>query len=530
MLTADFLEIDLLAWLRTVIRAWKLLVGIIILALLVAGVYTLLQPRLYKATAVLMITQTSLQTSPDPQLADSRKSMSGQRLDRPARTLSGTPTGGAAARAQVLSALVRSPFARNAGSLYLIQFANYLLPLISVPYLVRVLEPAGYGAAAFAQGFINYLMLFVEYGFDWSATRKISVQRDDPKAVSATALQVWGAKGLLSLAGFGVLLVATAVVPKLAEVSWLLFAFYGLVIGNVLFPTWLFQGMESMVAISVINLGMRAAVLVGMFALVRRPEDVVIYAVLTGGGGVAAGAVGAAVAWRMFGLKPMRISWAGVWGALKEGWVLFLSKASVSLYTVGNAFILGLLTGPVAVGYYSAAERIVKGSLSLVSPLAQAVYPRFNKLAAESKELALFWGQRMLLVMGGIGLVLSLVILVGANIIVSVLLGLQYGPSIGVMQIMALVPLLVSISNVLGVQLMLSFGLDKAFTAILFGAGFLNVITAIFLAPGLGAVGMAVAVLISEAFVTVAMLAYLHRQGLGPVSSWGLQPWPRKEL
>jgi len=68
MLTADFLEIDLLAWLRTVIRAWKLLVGIMILALLVAGVYTLLQPRLYKATAVLTTAQTSLQTSPDPQL------------------------------------------------------------------------------------------------------------------------------------------------------------------------------------------------------------------------------------------------------------------------------------------------------------------------------------------------------------------------------------------------------------------------------------------------------------------------------
>uniref|UniRef100_UPI0035E41F49 Wzz/FepE/Etk N-terminal domain-containing protein n=1 Tax=Thermoflexus sp. TaxID=1969742 RepID=UPI0035E41F49 len=66
--TTDFLEIDLLAWLRTVIRAWKLLVGIMILALLVAGIYTLLQPRLYKATAVLVTGQASAQTSPDPQL------------------------------------------------------------------------------------------------------------------------------------------------------------------------------------------------------------------------------------------------------------------------------------------------------------------------------------------------------------------------------------------------------------------------------------------------------------------------------
>ncbi|HXG36598.1 MAG TPA: flippase [Dehalococcoidia bacterium] len=420
---------------------------------------------------------------------------------------------------EIVRAGLKSGVARNAASLYLIQFANYIVPLIMVPYLVRVLGPAGYGAVAFAQGFINYLMLFVEYGFDWSVTRKISVQRENLEAVNHTALHVWTAKGLLAVVGFVVLLALTPLVAKLGEVRWLLLALYGLVLGNVLFPTWLFQGMERMVAISVINLGMKLSVLAGVFLLVKRPEDALLYAGLLGGGSLLAGLTGVAVAFWMFGLRPGRVSFGGVWEALKEGWVLFLSKASVSLYTAGNAFILGMLTNHTVVGYYSAAEKIVKSLLGLLGPIAQAAYPRFSKLAAESKERALFWGRRMLLLMGSAGFAISVGILAGANIIVSPLLGSQFGPSVPVMRILAFLPFLISLSNVLGIQLMIPLGKDRAFTLILFGAGVLNVSLALLLAPAWHERGMAVAVLLSEIFVTSAMFLYLAKVGLSVISA-----------
>ncbi len=419
---------------------------------------------------------------------------------------------------------LKSAVVRNAVSLYVIQFANYIVPLVMVPYLVRVLGPAGYGAVAFAQGFINYLMLFVEYGFDWSATRKISVMREDLAAVNRIALHVWAAKGLLSLVGLVVLGALTVAVPKLREVTVLLFALYGLVLGNALFPTWLFQGMERMVAISVINLGMKLSVLAGVFLLVKRPDDAVLYAGLLGGGSLLAGLAGALVALRMFGLRLVRISARGIWEVLREGWTLFLSKASVSLYTAGNAFILGMLTNHTVVGYYSAAERIVKSVLRLLGPISQAAYPRLSKLAAESRERALLWGWRMLLLMGSAGFVLSLVILVGANLIVSVLLGPRFGPSIFVMRILALLPFLIALSNVLGIQLMIPFGKDRAFTLILFGAGVLNVSLAIILAPIWHEKGMAIAVLLSEIFVTSTMFLYVNKVGLFSTSTEGAVP------
>lgn len=409
---------------------------------------------------------------------------------------------------------LRSTVARNAASLYLIHFANYVVPVIMVPYLVRALGPAGYGAVAFAQGLINYLMLFVEYGFDWSATRRISVLRGDKQSVNRIVVHVWAAKGLLSLVVLGLLALLVGFVPKLREVSVLLIALYGLILGNALFPTWLFQGMERMAAISLINLGMKLSILTGVFLLVRQPQDALVYAGLMGGGSVLAGLVGAVVAFRTFGLRVVRPSVQGVREVLKEGWVLFLSKASVGLYTTGNAFILGILTNHMVVGYYSVAEKIVKSVLGLLGPIAQAAYPRFSRLAADSKDKAVVWGRRTLLIMGSAGFGLTAAIVIFAPVIADILLGSQFKPSVAVIRVLSPIIFLIALSNVLGIQVMLPFGKDQAFTFTLFSAGALNVLFAVLFASRWGAMGMALAVLLSELFVTVTMALVLHHDNI----------------
>lgn len=397
-----------------------------------------------------------------------------------------------------------STIARNAAALYLIQFANYVVPLIMVPYLVRVLGPAGYGAVAFAQGFINYLILFVEYGFDWSATRRISVLRDDPEAVNWIAVHVWAAKALLSLMGLGVLGLLILTVPQLGEVALLLLALYGLVLGNVLFPTWLFQGMERMVAISLINLGMKLGVLAGVFLLVRQPEDAWLYAGLLGGGSVLAGLVGAGVGMRMFGIRPKSVSLRGVWEVLREGWTLFLSKASVSLYTAGNTFILGMLTNHTVVGYYSAAEKIVKSVLGLLGPISQAAYPRFSKMASESRDKALFWMRKMLLLIGGLGSIMTIILFLAAPLIGMIILGHQFQRSIAVVHILSPLVFLIGVNNTLGIQVLFPFNQERWVAIIVFVAGLINIVLAALLAPRFAEQGMAVAVLLAELFVTVA--------------------------
>jgi PST family polysaccharide transporter len=404
---------------------------------------------------------------------------------------------------------LRSSVAQNAASLYIIHFANYLLPLITVPYVVRVLNPSGYGLVAFGQSFVGYFMVFTGYGFSFSATRKISVARHDPAAVSRTVFSVWTAKLLLCLICFIVLVLLVHLVPTLQQNRSLLFILYGLTLGDVLFPTWLFQGMERMVNISVINLLIRLLVVVGIFTLIKQPEDYLLYAGLSSVGSIVAGLVGAAWAFHLFDLHPVMPTPREIWETLKEGWMLFLSMASISLYTVGNAFILGMLTTPTVVGYYSAAEKIVKAVMGLTGPISQAAYPRFAKFASESRERTFYWGQKMLYVMGSFGLIFCLITIIESPLIVRLLLGNQFELSITPLRILSFIIFIVAVNNVLGIQIMLPLGKDNIFTYFVFCGGFINISLAFLFAPHWQSIGMALAVTISELFIMIMEVFYL---------------------
>ncbi len=412
-----------------------------------------------------------------------------------------------------------SAVGRNALSLYLLQFGNYAIPLATVPYLVRVLGPEKFGLVAFGQGLMAYFSLVVNYGFDWSATRKIAVNHDDQAALSQTVSDVWAAKALLCAATALILFVLVLSVPKLSEVSRLLLILYGCVVGNMLFPTWLFQGMERMGVISATNLGVRVVGAITIFTFVHHPGDFVLYALVLSAQWLTAGLMGVAAAFRLFHLRLALPSWYGVQREIADSAAFFFTTAAISLYTSGNAFVLGLLANPAAVGYYSAAERIVIAVAGLVQPLSQAVYPRFSRLARDSKTQALLWARRMLVLTGGGGLLLSILLCAGAPLIVHVVLGPKYAPSAEVMAIMSPLPVLIAISNVFGVQLLVPFGYENNLLAIVVTAGFINITLAVLLAPHWLGPGMAGAVLISETFVTLGSFTRAWSLKINPLSA-----------
>lgn len=414
--------------------------------------------------------------------------------------------------------IFRSTVGNNILSLYGLQFANYLLPLVTIPYLVRVLGVEKYGLVAFGQGLIGYFALVIDYGFNYSATRKISVRRDNMREVCGIASAVWAAKVLIFFLGLAVLFALSAAIPAIGDNRILVFVLYGMTLGNVLFPLWLFQGLEKMISIAVVNFIAKLVVTVCIFVFVRAPSDVLVYASLLAIQWTLAGALAMGYSFVAFKLHlvPPRI--LDVKDAFVDGWTLFLSTGAVSLYTTGNSFILGLLTNNAAVGYYSAAEKLVRAFRGLMGPVSQAVFPRFSRLANESKQQALLWGRRLLFSMAGIGFVLSSVLLLGAGPIVTFILGKSFGPAIAVTRILSFLPFFIGVSNVLGVQLMIPFGRDKAFTSILFGAGLVNLIMAILLAPLLLQDGMALSVVFTESMVAMSMMLYLHRNKMNPLS------------
>ncbi len=425
---------------------------------------------------------------------------------------SGTPT----KIFQFVSKWQKSRVGRNILSLYVIQFANYILPLITLPYLVRVLGPEKFGVVAFVQSLIAYFVLIVNYGFNWTATRKISLLTGDIKEVSRIASNVWLAKILLCMMSIMILSILVGIVPRLSEVSELVFILYGIVIGNILFPVWLYQGLERMVSFSLINLSVRVISTIGIFALIHDPTDYIIYAGLLSLQWLGAGFIAVCFAYTILELQFIFPSWIGAREELKEGWMLFLSKGAIGIYTVGNAFILGMLTNNSVVGYYIAAEKIVRATQGLLEPINQAIYPRFSKIATISKELTLMWARRVLFVEMGIGFLISAFLFFSATFITNRILDPAFEPAINIIRILAPLPFIVSISAVFGIQIMLPFKHDKAFTQILISAVFVNIILGLILTSIWDARGMAFAVLCTESIIVVVMWLYLTLHKLNP--------------
>jgi len=146
---------------------------------------------------------------------------------------------------------------------------------------------------------------------------------------------------------------------------------------------------------------------------------------------------------------------------------VIISTAAINSYTAGNSFILGLITSAETVGYFSAADKVVKALQGLFGPISQSLYPHINMLAAESKEKALLFIRKSLAWVGSTSLFLSFILWISAAWIVSIILGPKFDASVTPVRWMAFIPFLVGVNNILGIQTMLTFGMQRSFSRII---------------------------------------------------------------
>src|ERR1700676_3953032 len=180
----------------------------------------------------------------------------------------------------------------NATSVMAVQAGSYILPLVNIPYLLRVIGPEHYGLIAFSQAMMAYFVTLNDYGFNLSATRELSVHRDDLALRSELYSTVMTIKCSLCLVSFVILCTLVHFVPRFHQDAPVFFASFGTVVGSMLFPRWFFQGIEKMYLISLENLVMNAVFTAGIYVFVRHSSDYLIAAMLQAGGTLLAGIVG----------------------------------------------------------------------------------------------------------------------------------------------------------------------------------------------------------------------------------------------
>jgi PST family polysaccharide transporter len=371
-----------------------------------------------------------------------------------------------------------------------------------------------YGLMAFAQSFAQYFTQLTDYGFNFSATRSIAKQSDNRATVSLIFCSVLVIKLFLTIAGALILIVVIGSVARFHQNGAFFFVAYAAVVGGVLFPTWFFQGMEHMRYISVIMGISRLFGAVALFVFVHHPTDALLALGIQSIVPMASGVAGLWIAFRKFHLRFVMPSSANLRLALVEGWHLFISQASVSLYTNTNVFLVGLLAGNLQAGYFSAAEKLIRAAQGLIAPLSQAAFPHVNALATRSRDLAVRFTSRILLWMGSISLLSSVLLLVFARPVALLCFGHAATESVPIIRWIAFLPFVVAVSNVLGIQTMIPFGLDRQFSRILIVAGLFNISLAIPLIRLFEAQGAGASVLCTEIIVTTTMIFVLHRHNI----------------
>lgn len=415
--------------------------------------------------------------------------------------------------------LRRSSLFQNTAALYGIHAAGLLVPLVTVPYLARVLRPEGWGLVVFSQSFSAWLALVLEYGFYLSATRLIARVRDDRTRVAEVVAGVQGAKTLLLLFILAAGLLARAWVPVFRESpSYLLWAWLFAVMQGFS-PFWYFQGMERMRAAALLEVLAKVLATIGVFLLVRQPSDGWLVLALQAVAGMFSAVVMTHWMYREIPLTRPRLRPSVC--MLRDTAGLFMFRSASGLFVQANSFILGLLATAQVVAYFGAAERVIRAAINLIHPASQAIYPRISHLAASDREEAGRLLRLSLLLVGGLGLLMGLVAAVAAPLLIRLLLGPGYEAAVPVLRVLALLAPIIALGTVLGIQWALPMGLDRPFYAFVVAAGIINVLLALVLAPRWGAVGMAVSVVVADSVVTGGLLWLARHKGR---EIWRMRP------
>jgi polysaccharide transporter, PST family len=387
------------------------------------------------------------------------------------------------------------------------QIANYIIPLITFPYLARVLGVWGFGITGMAAAITAYGLLLTDWGFALTATQEVARERNDPAAVNRIIWETIAAKSVLGIVAAGTMIAGALLFVDNGPLRTVLIVSTLNVLGSVLTVDWALRGVEAFSKFATASIIGRAIAVPLVFILVREPGDVVPAVIANATGGLSTAVLTLVMARQLSILRRPVWSPARMWRTLANGANIFLSTAMISLYTNSLTVVLGFVSGTQMVGVFSASEKIRQPVYGLLTPISMVFYPRMSFLAGSDPTRARETSRRLLFIQGGIALFLSASLCIGAPIAVRILLGPGFGASVLVLRILSWLIFLIGVSNVLGLMIMLPFGLKREFTCSLLAGVVVGVGLAFPFAGWWGAVGTAIAAVAAEAAITLVMFA-----------------------
>ena len=391
----------------------------------------------------------------------------------------------------------------NFGYLSLLQVAGYVFPLISMPYLARVIGADGFGKIAFASAIVVWIQTISDWGFNLTATRDVAQNRDNKELVSRIISNVLWARSVLTLLSGIILLLVVLLVPYLRENADIIFVTFLLVPGYILFPEWFFQAIEKMKYTTFFNLFLKLVFTVAVFVFIHKREDYLIQPLLTTIGYLLCGIGALYLIFKKWGYTLYKPQWIEIFKTIRNSTDVFVNNLMPNLYNSFSVMLLGFFGGSTANGIYDGGNRVPSIFYQFQSVLSRAFYPFLSRRPDKHSFYA-----KLNIVSALVG---SVILVLISPLIIKIMLGDEFEKSVVVMQILSFSVVFLAMGYTYGTNFLIINHKEKPLRNLTFISSIVGMCVSVPLVYYFSYIGAAVTVLLCRGLLGVGSYVLAKR-------------------
>ena len=387
--------------------------------------------------------------------------------------------------------------------------SSFIFPLISYPYVTRMLMPSGTGRVEFASSLVSYFIMFAMLGIPTYGIRACARVRDDKEKLSKTVQELLIINLILAIFCYAVLAAATIFVPRLSQDAGIIWISAVGIILNVIGVNWFYSAIEEYTYITIRSLIFKVIAIIFMFIFIHGINDYPMYSVMliiTSSGSYVLNFIRLRkhIYFKRYDHYDFRPH-------IKATLVFFAMAAATTIYTNLDSVMLGFMKDNAEVGYYAAAVKVKQILVSFVTALGAVLLPRLSFYFQKGRldEFKALVGKAMQFVFF-VAVPLVVFFIINAKDTILILSGDAYLSAVLPMQIIMPTVLLIGITNILGIQIMIPIGREKQVAISVAIGAVVDLIINLILIPPMGAAGAAIGTLVAEAVVLIVQVIMLR--------------------
>ncbi len=404
----------------------------------------------------------------------------------------------------------------------ILTMSSFIFPLITFPYVSRILLPVGTGKVSFATSVISYFSLFAQLGIPTYGVRACAKVRDNREELTRTAHELLFINLIMDVISYALLILALLFVPRLQDDRLLYIVISFTIILTSIGMEWLYKALEQYTYITIRSIIFKFIALIAMFLLVHTQDDYVIYGGITILASSASNIFNLINVHKYIDMKP--VGNYNIRRHFKFVGIFFAMACATTIYTNMDTVMLGFMTSDEDVGYYNAAVRIKSVLVSVVTSLGTVLLPRVSYYIEKGKtdEFKRITAKALNFVfLIATGLAVYFILFAKEGIYF--LSGSAYEGAIVPMMVIMPTLLLIGLSNITGIQVLVPLGREKTVLYSEIAGAIVNLIVNATLIPRLASTGAAIGTVVAE-FVVLAYQCWALRDDVSgafkSVSYW----------